>query len=246
MYTLFIIVIIILVLYFVYINNQPSKPTKIKKLVPKRSLIKNVLDQQKPKFYFISPSLPFDIYLFPEAITLEHCTRLRNDALQHLHKSTIFNGYGKEEVSIRDSMTSLLINHDTLQLQHIASILTGKPLTHIEFVQITRYEKDGKFDYHYDTNPRDKHHPISSRIATLMFYLNDDFEGGETTFPYIQTTVIPSIGKAILFYSVLEGKLIEDSLHRGNKVISGTKWIANVWIHSCSIEMEKEIYLRNH
>jgi hypothetical protein len=102
-------------------------------------------------------------------------------------------------------MTGLLINDDTLVLQNIASTLTGKPLTHIEFVQITKYEKDGKFDYHYDTDPLLKHHTISSRIATLMFYLNEDFEGGNTNFPYIQTTVIPSTGKAVLFYNVLIG-----------------------------------------
>lgn len=261
MYKILIFMIIVIILFFVYMNNKqtkivPKRVHKQTKIVPKPNLIheQNKITeiiknkpQLTPKFYLITPSLPFDIYLFPDAITHDHCTRLRKDALQKLHKSTIFKGYGgEEEINIRDSMTGLLINDDTLLLQNIASILTGKPLTHIEFVQITKYEKDGKFDYHYDTDPLQKHHPISSRIATLMFYLNDDFEGGDTNFPYIHTTVIPTTSKAIFFYSVLKGQLITDSMHRGNKVISGTKWIANVWIHSCSIEMEKELYLERN
>ena len=52
---------------------------------------------------------------------------------------------------------------------------------------------------------------------TLLIYLNDDFEGGETQFVDGQTTVSPSVGKALLF--------AHGEMHRGDVVRDGTKYV---------------------
>ena len=185
-------------------------------------------------YSLITPTLSFQVYTFPKAITVEQCKKLCREALPQLHQSTVYSeanvvaGLSKERIS----MTATLINHDTLLLRNMASQLTGMPLSHIENLQVTRYKKDGKFDYHYDTDPKQKNQASWSRIATLMIYLNEDFVGGETEFPKIQTSFIPETGKAILFWSVINGELIKDSMHKGCEIISGEKWIANIWIHS--------------
>jgi len=63
-------------------------------------------------------------------------------------------------------------------------------------------------------------------------YLNDDYEGGETCFDKIGLCIKPKRGKCIIFWNTDENeKLLEASEHRGNKVLSGTKYIGVKWIH---------------
>lgn len=76
------------------------------------------------------------------------------------------------------------------------------------------------------------------RFATILFYLNDDMEGGETTFPMWRNaetsnalTVKPEKGKAILFYNVLpDGNFDELSMHSSSPVTEGEKWLTNLWV----------------
>ena len=69
-----------------------------------------------------------------------------------------------------------------------------------------------------------------NRTNTLMIYLNDDFEGGATDFARKKVTVKPELGKAVAWANLLEnGNGDQDSLHEGQDVISGTKYIVTSW-----------------
>ena len=76
------------------------------------------------------------------------------------------------------------------------------------------------------------------RYATILFYLNDDMEGGETTFPMWRNAetssalkVKPEKGKAILFYNILpDGNFDELSMHSSSPVTRGEKWLTNLWV----------------
>ena len=69
------------------------------------------------------------------------------------------------------------------------------------------------------------------RLLTVLFYLNDDFEGGETIFPKINKVVKPQKGKAVIFRNVdNDGVIISQAVHGGEPVKNGEKWIANKWI----------------
>jgi len=61
---------------------------------------------------------------------------------------------------------------------------------------------------------------------TLMFYINDDFTGGNTVFYDInggvRFSVAPSPGLAILFW---QGDLGHDLWHDGQPILTGTKYI---------------------
>ena len=78
----------------------------------------------------------------------------------------------------------------------------------------------------------------ASRFATLLLYLNEGMEGGETSFPRWlngETTEIlevkPEVGKAVLFYNVLpDGNYDERSQHAAKPVIKGEKWLTNLWV----------------
>lgn len=63
----------------------------------------------------------------------------------------------------------------------------------VEPLQCVRYRPGQQFMAHYDAG---RH---VSRFHTLLIYLNEDFEGGETHFPQIGLTVRPRRGSALLF-----------------------------------------------
>ena len=62
-----------------------------------------------------------------------------------------------------------------LQRMHEAVMV---PLHHGEELQISRYRKGEKYEFHHDTDQR------LARILTILIYLSDVREGGETIFPF--------------------------------------------------------------
>jgi prolyl 4-hydroxylase len=104
-----------------------------------------------------------------------------------------------------------------------------------EQLQVARYEASQQYKPHFDACieqcDRDKRERIPRR-ATLLVYLTDDFEEGSTHFPSIDARVRPVRGDGVLFYNsdADTGGEIPDSIHAGEPVRSGTKWIANCWV----------------
>lgn len=54
-------------------------------------------------------------------------------------------------------------------------------------------------------------------LLTLVFYLNDDFEGGVTDFPELGRVVEPLTGRALLFQHRI--------LHEATRVAVGVKYV---------------------
>lgn len=87
----------------------------------------------------------------------------------------------------------------------------------ISEAEIVRYGIGGIFIPHVDSN---KLKPY--RAFTVILYLNDDFDGGETSFPTINHSVKPSTGRVLIFPSHM--------LHGGEAVTRGEKHIIVAWI----------------
>mmetsp|Transcript_30445 Transcript_30445/g.71305 ORF Transcript_30445/g.71305 Transcript_30445/m.71305 type:complete len:813 (-) Transcript_30445:91-2529(-) len=108
-----------------------------------------------------------------------------------------------------------------------------------ERMQLVHYAEGEQYNAHHDFSfPAfgNRHQP--SRFATLLLYLNDVEEGGETVFPrainsesHDGISVKPKAGTAIFFYNVLpDGNLDDLSQHQSAPVRSGEKYLANLWI----------------
>jgi prolyl 4-hydroxylase len=82
-------------------------------------------------------------------------------------------------------------------------------------VRIYRYHAGQSFGLHRDQGYEDNEGARS--LLTLMVYLNHDFEGGRTTFPELEREVVPQTGNALIFQHMV--------LHKGEKVIRGTKYV---------------------
>lgn len=70
-----------------------------------------------------------------------------------------------------------------------------------------------------------------NRIWSLLIYLNEDYEGGETGFPLLNLDIKPKKGMALMWHNLREnGDLLDESLHEGKLVVSGTKYIITTCI----------------
>mmetsp|Transcript_17611 Transcript_17611/g.24830 ORF Transcript_17611/g.24830 Transcript_17611/m.24830 type:complete len:606 (+) Transcript_17611:32-1849(+) len=107
-----------------------------------------------------------------------------------------------------------------------------------EELQLVHYSSGQQYTPHHDWgHPSVSKTRQPSRFATLLLYLNEGMNGGETSFPrYLNAhdagvlDVVPEIGKAVLFYSLLpDGNFDDLSQHQAKPVIDGEKWLINLW-----------------
>ncbi len=137
------------------------------------------------------------------------------------------------------TLTFLSLNQDPIvtQIEFRIANLVRMPVNHGEGLQILRYEIGQEYKPHYDYfDPAlsGSHKALAKggqRVATILMYLSDVEEGGETVFPKIDLKVPPKKGHAILFYSLYSnGELDPNSLHGSIPVVKGTKWVATKWL----------------
>ena len=120
--------------------------------------------------------------------------------------------------------------------QRIAA-LTRIPVDCGEPLQMLHYGVGGEYLAHQDFfDPADPGTEVltrvgGQRIATLVIYLNDVPEGGDTHFPELELSVKPKKGAAVYFeYVNSAGELDARCLHAGTPVAKGEKWIATKWL----------------
>ena len=113
-----------------------------------------------------------------------------------------------------------------------------------ESLQVIRYGTGEQYTAHHDfVYPSIRHRHQPTRFATLLFYLNDNFEGGQTVFPravnaqyHDGITIQPEQGKAVLFYNVLPDGNVDDlSQHSSQPVTKGEKVSFFLFLHYCVI-----------
>jgi hypothetical protein len=99
----------------------------------------------------------------------------------------------------------------------IAALLV--PNTVLAEVQIVRYLPGGHYADHRDSPALG----ATPRALSIVWYLSDDFTGGETRFSNPDIIVSPVSGVAIAFSPVL--------MHRAEPIITGAKYAVTAWYH---------------
>ena len=185
---------------------------------------------------------PYMIYEFDDFLTSDECTILMSEASKKLEPSRVYTDEADlSDTPYRDSMQAWMKqdSHPIVNKINQAVVkMTGLPLENQEDMQVVKYEKDGFFSPHYDACYGDKefckrmNSNGGPRLWTFMVYLNDGFEGGHTVFPNIKRSIQPKKGKLIVFQNtdVEEEEIIDNSLHGGDPVLHGNKWICNKWV----------------
>ena len=112
--------------------------------------------------------------------------------------------------------------------RRIAAV-TGTSLAQGEALQILSYRPGMEYKPHFDTLPAE----ANQRILTVLVYLSDDYEGGETRFMSTGLCFKGRKGDALLFWNVLpNGEADPAAQHAGLPVRRGTKAIASRWIRA--------------
>jgi predicted 2-oxoglutarate/Fe(II)-dependent dioxygenase YbiX len=96
--------------------------------------------------------------------------------------------------------------------------LWGVDLPDCNGTQLVRYITGGYFVPHQDSDEAE----FASRYFTVLCYLNNDFEGGNTIFPSLKCNMRSYPGKAMIFPS--------QYLHAAEPVTRGEKFIFVTWM----------------
>lgn len=121
-------------------------------------------------------------------------------------------------------------------IQHRMAAAAGLPLTNAEPLILLRYGPGQQYRPHRDYLPPNLIEPIAQggsgqREATAILYLNDDVRGGATTFPLQGLSVAPRRGSLLVFRNLdANGQPDASTLHAGEPVRVGHKWICTLWI----------------
>uniref|UniRef100_A0A5B7BR66 Putative prolyl 4-hydroxylase 1 n=1 Tax=Davidia involucrata TaxID=16924 RepID=A0A5B7BR66_DAVIN len=202
----------------------------------------------KPEIISWSPR----IILLHNFLSTEECDYLRATAMPRLQISTVVDaktGKGiKSDVRTSSGMFLSPEERKYPMIQAIEkriSVYSQVPIENGELIQVLRYEKNQFYrahhDYFSDTFNLKRG---GQRVATMLMYLSDNVEGGETYFPMAGTgdcscggrmmkglCVKPLKGDAVLFWSMgLDGQSDPNSIHGGCEVLAGEKWSATKWM----------------
>lgn len=174
----------------------------------------------------------------------EECERLIELAAPRLARSTVVDPLtGTNAVaSYRNSEgTFFRLREDPFisTLDERVSKLMNSPLENGEGLQVLRYGPGGHTAPHFDflipSNAVNSESIARSgqRIATLIVYLNDVEEGGETVFPEVGWSVTPRRGNGLYFeYTNSLMQVDPLSVHAGAPVTAGEKWVATKWMRT--------------
>jgi predicted 2-oxoglutarate/Fe(II)-dependent dioxygenase YbiX len=140
---------------------------------------------------------------------------------KNFEKATINTGMGARVVDhIRNNERLMYKDHDLVQelwdrLQPYAVQQYGESTACglNEMIRVYKYGVGQVFKRHRDESYRRSRHEAS--FFTFMIYLNDGYEGGETSFQ--KAEVVPTQGSALIFPHHL--------LHEGNEVTAGEKLV---------------------
>ncbi|KAG6767101.1 hypothetical protein POTOM_028280 [Populus tomentosa] len=194
-------------------------------------------------------------FIYHNFLTKAECDYLINLAKPHMQKSMVVSSSGKSKDSrVRTSSGTFLPRGRDKIIRDIEKRIADFsfiPAEHGEGLQILHYEVGQKYEPHFDYFMDDYNTENGGqRIATVLMYLSDVEEGGETVFPSAKgnissvpwwnelsecgkggLSVKPKMGDALLFWSMKpDASLDPSSLHGGCPVIRGNKWSSTKWM----------------
>ena len=182
------------------------------------------------------------VVVFGGVLSPDECGEIIERSRHRLKRSTIVDPHSGKEDAI-DSRSSEGIwfqrGEDALieRLDRRISAMMNWPVENGEGLQVLHYATGGEYRPHFDYFPPDQAGSAShiarggQRVATLIVYLNDVPNGGETIFPEAGISVVGRQGGAVYFrYQNGSRQLDPLTLHGGAPVLGGEKWIMTKWM----------------
>ncbi|MBB4826441.1 prolyl 4-hydroxylase [Sporosarcina luteola] len=171
------------------------------------------------------------IVVLGNVLSDEECDELVEMSKDKMKRSKIGTTHVENELRTSSGMFLEESENDIVsKIEHRIATIMNVPIEHGESLQILRYTPGQQYKAHYDYFSSTSK-VTNNRISTLVMYLNDVEEGGETFFPQLNFSVTPKKGMAVYFeYFYNDPALNELTLHGGAPVIVGEKWVATQWM----------------
>jgi hypothetical protein len=165
------------------------------------------------------------VWTVDDALSADDCARY----IQRLHVgqpelAPIVNEHGEPTLDLDVRNNTRVMWDDAIEANalvarvaaHVPQRLMDKKLVGGNpRIRVYRYGPGEKHGAHWDTVVHLEDGILSQ--VTLVFYLNDDFEGGETEFPELNQRIVPRKGRALLFQHRI--------LHIASEVVRGAKFV---------------------
>jgi prolyl 4-hydroxylase len=171
------------------------------------------------------------------------CRQLIDNAQSRLARATVYAQYRTE--SIHDAArTNSEARFDLANLSVLVVLLRariantiGAPLTNFEPATVLHYAPGQAFEPHFDfldpalPGHREDLAVRGQRIATVLVYLNEGYESGETAFPNIGWRFRGAPGDMLVFANVdRAGAPDRLTFHAGLPPTRGEKWLLSQWV----------------
>lgn len=180
------------------------------------------------------------IQLMDHFLSSDECDRIIEyaESKQLLSRSQVTSDGSTYRISTnRTSSTAFLDTQDNPLFRSIhqrAAAFLNLSEEYMENLQIIRYREGEEFKPH--TDPRYD----TDRKYTILLYLSEEFEGGETYFPELDLKIKPKKGRMLCFLNRDDtNQIISLSTHAGLPTYNGVKYGCNLWVGS-PIAVEKE------
>lgn len=179
------------------------------------------------------------IVVLDNVLSDQECNELIEFSKDNLKRSKISSS-GEGEVNDIRTSSSMFFQGSEIdileKLERRISAIMCIPIEHAEGIQILKYTPGQEYKAHFDFFNSASKAAKNNRISTLVIYLNDVEEGGETYFPKLNLSISPKKGSAVYFeYFYNNQDLNELTLHGGAPVIKGEKWVATQWMRKQKI-----------
>ncbi|XP_055381320.1 prolyl 4-hydroxylase subunit alpha-1-like [Condylostylus longicornis] len=194
------------------------------------------------------------IVVFHDVISNDEIKVIKNISSNNLLRGKIFNfktQMGKEDESrISNNYFIKDDDHPLIKiLNQRVSDMSGLSTEYSEIMQVGNYGIGGYYGIHHDFFNSDvkgnstKKFPqywLGDRIATVLFYMSNVKYGGATIWPFINTSILPKKGSAVLWFNLYKSGLPNFyTLHSSCPVVIGSKWILTKWLRSKGQEFRK-------
>lgn len=240
-------------------NSGKNKVKKYGNIWNMRSFYK----QDTPKLYLkpVKVTQLHDnpiILIFQDILTENHVNKLKDIALPRMKTATIVNPQLNIETTTFNRISkSMFLSPDfpedkeiTKELNPMFEELTGLDMATGEELQVNNYGIGGQYESHHDYGEPGTRIALDkngNRVATLLIYLSNVEKGGETIFPELGLAISPQKGSGVFWYNLhRNGTGMYKTKHASCPMISGSKWVANKWIHERGNEFRRKCSLNRY
>lgn len=230
-----------------YIRHCKEKQVPVKKYKHLWNL-RSFYKQDNPRFY-LKPVKVTQIHdnpvilLFHDILSEEQINKLITIATPRIQTATVVDRENDTATAVTYRVSkSMFLNSNfvgdkkiTDELNPIFKDLTGLNQEPGEELQMNNYGLGGQYEGHHDYGEPGTKIALDesgNRMSTLLIYLSNVEKGGETVFTRLGLTVPPLKGSGLFWHNLhRNGTGWFNTRHASCPMVSGSKWVANKWIH---------------